>query len=229
MTEVLDVVINFFYEHRYFFALLGALIEGNNIFIVSGFLAKLQVFDFWRILFVVLIGYFINGYALYAIGFFGGRRVLEKWGPRFFLSKERLEKLENYYKKHTIKALLATRMTYGISTYVFMMAGIFRTKLRKFFWCNLLASTGWVLLLFGIGYSFGASYELFHKVAKVVAVWIGVIMFIAIMGIAIWLVNRLKQKASLRFLQKVFDNDGWEKLKLFGKKISQVLSKNDDN
>jgi membrane protein DedA with SNARE-associated domain len=224
----MELILDFFYQHRYIFAFLGALVEGNNIFIISGFLSKLQLFKFWNILAVLFVGYFINGYALYFIGRFGGRSMLEKWGPRFFLTKDRLEKLEDYFKRHTVKALVITRVTYGISTYVFIIAGIFKTKLRKFFWCNLLASTAWVLVTFTIGYSFGASYELLSKVAKVVAVWVGVIFFIVIMAIAIWLVHKMRLKARIKFIEKTLNNGKWKKLKWFGKKISEFLTKNED-
>lgn len=225
MTEILNIILSFFYEHRYIFAFLGSIFEGTNIMLLAGFLSKLSIFKFWNILIVLLVGYFINGYGLYMLGRFGGRKILEKWGPRFFLTKERLIKLEDYFKKHTVKALVITRITYGISTYVFIIAGIFRTKFRKFFWCNLLASSAWVLIMFGIGYSFGASYELLGKVAKVVAVWLGVIVFIVVIVTAVWIVYWLRQKAKIKFLEKLFNHAGWEKLKQIGDKIRKFLTK----
>ena len=142
------------------------------------FLYKLGIFKFWNVLAVLFVGYIINGYFWYALGYWGGRKILEKWGPRFFLTKQRLEKLENYYRKHTTKALIITRITYGISSYVFIIAGIFKTKLRKFFWCNLVAAIVWIFMMVGIGYSFGASYAALSKLVKLVAVWLVVVVVV---------------------------------------------------
>ena len=131
MSALIDTITPFLYEHRYIFAFLGALFEGTNIMLLAGFLYKLGIFKFWNVLAVLFVGYIINGYFWYALGYWGGRRILEKWGPRLFLTKQRLRKLENYYKKHTTKALIITRVTYGVSSYVFIIAGIFKTKLKS--------------------------------------------------------------------------------------------------
>jgi len=194
--------------------------------LLGGFLYKLGLFKFWHILFVLFVGYFLNGYGWYAIGRWGGRSILEKWGPRFFLTKERIEKLEGYFKKHTTKSLLISRVTYGISSYVFIIAGIFRTKARKFFWCNFVAAIMWVLMMFGIGYTFGASYEALSKIARVIAVWLVVAVFVAIVLITLILVFWLRKKAETRFFEKITNHKSWKILKWLGKKFYKFL---DDN
>lgn len=226
MSALIDVITPFLYEHRYIFAFLGALFEGTNIMLLAGFLYKLGIFKFWNVLAVLFIGYIINGYFWYALGYWGGRKILEKWGPRFFLTKQRLEKLENYYKKHTTKALIITRITYGISSYIFIIAGIFKTKLRKFFWCNLVASIIWIFMMVGIGYSFGASYAALSKLVKFVAVWLVVLLFVVIVSMAIGLVYWLRKRARVRFIENIANHKGWKKLKWLGKKIYKFL---DDN
>lgn len=226
MSEIINTITPFFYAHRYVFAFLGALIEGTNIMLLGGFLYKLGVFKFWNILIVLGVGYIINGYGWYAIGRFGGIKILDKWGPRFFLTKERIKKLEDYFKRHTTKALIITRITYGISSYVFIIAGIFKTKAKKFFWCNLVATVIWVLMMFLIGYSFGASYEALSKLARLVAVWLVVVLFIATVLIATGLVYWFRKKARVKFIERITDYKGWKRVKWLGEKIYKFL---DDN
>ncbi len=227
MSEIINAITPFFYDHRYIFAFLGALTEGTNIMLLGGFLYKLGLFKFWNILSILFIGYIINGYAWYAIGYFGGRKIIDKWGPRLFLTKERMQKLEDYFQKHTVKALIITRVTYGVSGWVFIMAGIFKTKLRKFSWCNFIAAIIWVLVMFIIGYSFGASYEALSKLVRVVAVWLVVVLFIITVLLAAGLVYWLRKKAGVKFIEKIIDREGWKKkLKWLGKKIYKFL---DDN
>ena len=226
MNELIDAITLFFYEHRYIFAFLGALSEGTNIMLLGGFLYKLGLFKFWNILAVLFVGYIINGYAWYAIGRWGGRRILEKWGPRFFLTKERLRKLESYFKKHTVKTLIITRITYGLGGWVFIIAGIFKTKIRKFSWCNLVAAIIWIVMMFCIGYSFGASYELLTRVVKLVAVWTVALLFIATVLIAVILVYWLRRKAKIKFIERISNQGGWKRLKWLGEKVYKFL---DDN
>jgi len=224
--DFINTITPFLYQHRYIFAFLGALFEGTNIMLLSGFLYKLGLFKFWYLFSVLFLGYFINGYGWYAIGHFGGRKVLEKWGPRFSLTQERLKKLENYFKRHTTKALIVTRVTYGISSWVFIIAGIFKTKAKKFFWCNFVASIIWIISMFGIGYIFGASYALLSGITKVIAVWLMVVLFIVMILLAAGLVYWLRKKAKIRFIENILNHKGWEKLKWLGKKAYEFLDKN---
>ena len=226
MSGIIDLITPFFYEHRYIFAFLGALFEGTNIMLLGGFLYKLGLFKFWNIFFTLFLGYIINGYAWYIVGRFGRRKILDKWGPRLFLTQERIKKLEDYFRKHTVKTLIITRITYGLSCYVFIIAGIFKTKLRKFSWCNLTASFVWVLVMFGIGYSFGISYELLSKVVGLVAVWLVMVLFIVTILMAVFLVYWLRRKARIKFIEKIINHERWKKLKWLGEKIYKFL---DDN
>lgn len=222
--DIINTITPFLYQHRYIFAFLGALFEGTNIMLLGGFLYKLGLFKFWNILAVLIVGYMINGYVWYAIGRFSGEKILNKWGYRF-LGEERMKKLENYYKKHTTRALIITRITYGISMYVFIIAGIFRTKAKQFFWCNLVATVIWVLMMFGVGYVFGTSYELLSKVIKVIAGWLAAVLFVIIVVVAIVLVYWLRRSFRIKFIEKIINQEGWRRFKWLGKKISEFLNK----
>jgi len=224
MSEFISTITPFLHHHRYIFAFLGALFEGSSIMLLCGFLHKLGIFKFLNIIAVLSLGYFINGYVLYAVGRFGGRKILEKWGPRFFLTQERLRKLERYCKKHMGRAMIITRITYGFSMPTFIIAGMFRTKAKKFFWCSLTATFIWVLMLFVIGYTFGASYELLSKVIKLIAGWLMVVFFIIIVLIAIWFVFWLRRLARTKFIEKSLNQGSWKRLRKLGKKINKFLN-----
>jgi len=226
MGEIIDTITPFFYQHRYIFVFLGALFEGTNIMLLAGFLYKLGLFKFWNVLGILILGYFLNAYSWYAIGRIGGPRVLEKWLPHFHFSKGKLKRLEFYFREHSTKAFFITRITYGLSCAFLMMAGALKMKLRKFFGVNILASFVWVIMMFSIGYTFGASYALLSKVVKVITVWLVVVLFIVITLVAIGLVYWLRKKARMKFLEKVFNQESWRKLKWLGEKIYKFLDKN---
>ncbi len=223
MSEIIQAITPFLQQHRYIFAFLGALCEGSGIMLLCGFLYKLGIFKFWNIFVVLTAGYILNGYVWYIIGRFGGEKILKKWGHHF-LSEERMKKLEEYYNKHTTKALIITRATYGLSMYMFIIAGIFKTKAKQFFWCSFIAAIIWVSMLFALGYSFGASYELLSKIIRLIAGWLMAVLFVVIVLIAMGLVFWLRRRARAKFIEKSLDGNSWKRLKLLGKKIGKFLS-----
>jgi len=226
VNTIIDTITPFLYQHRYIFAFLGAVLEGTNIMLLAGFLYRLGVFKFWNVFLILFGGYILNGYFFYLLGRWGGRSFLEKWGHHFFLTKERLKKLERYFKKHTVKTLLITRITYGLGAYVFVIAGIFKTKARKFFWCNLFASFVWVSVTFTIGYIFGASYEALSSLIKVVAAWVAVALFILAIAIPIALVFWMRRRAGKKFIESIANHKTWKVVKYWSKKLYKFL---DDN
>ncbi len=226
INTIVDTITPFLYQHRYIFAFLGAVFEGTNIMLLAGFLYRLEVFKFWNLFFILFGGYILNGYFFYLLGRWGGRDFLEKWGPRFFLTQERIKKLEAYFKKHTVKTLLITRITYGLGAYVFVIAGIFKTKAKKFLWCNLFASFVWVSMMFTVGYIFGVSYEALSSLIRVVAVWVTVVLFIAIIAIPIALVFWMRKRAGKRFIETITNHKTWKFFKYWSKKLYEFL---DDN
>jgi membrane protein DedA with SNARE-associated domain len=228
MELIANPIANLLYEHRYIFAFLGALLEGTYIMILAGVLFKLGYFKFWGLIAVLGLGYFLNGFAIYLIGRFGGHQILVKWGRKLHLTKKLLEKLETHFKKHSFKTLFITRLTYGLSFASFIIAGSFKMKLKKFLFVNLAGTIVWVLGMFGLGYLFGVSYEALRVVTKGITIGLTIVLVVIIIIISTLIVYWLRRLAKSRFLKRL-ENNRFQFLRQIGVLISNSFDKKDRN
>jgi membrane protein DedA with SNARE-associated domain len=111
------------------------------------------------------------------LGRFGGNTILEKWGKRLHLTKNLIEKLEEYFKNHSVKTLIITRMTWGFSMLSFMTAGSLKMKFKKFLIINLVTAIAWIFALVSIGYVFGARYKALSTVTKSIRIGLTIALF----------------------------------------------------
>ncbi|OGZ32869.1 MAG: hypothetical protein A2V69_00645 [Candidatus Portnoybacteria bacterium RBG_13_40_8] len=218
-------VLNLLYTHRYIFSFLGAFFEGTFIMILTGVLYKLGYFKFWALFSVLLGGYFLNGVIWYLIGRYGGNHVLEKWGKRLNFTKNLVEKLEEYFKNHSLRTLFITRITWGFSMLSFMIAGSFKMKFKKFAAVNLAASVVWVLGLVGIGYVFGASLKGLSIVTKSIRIGLTIALFAIIVFVSFLIVYWLRWFARTKFIQDLSEHKESQFLRWVGEKISNFGKK----
>lgn len=120
----------------------------------------------------------------YAIGRFGGRALVERWGRYVFLTKERLDKAERFFERHGGKIIVVARFIEGLRQANGIIAGISGMRWLKFLACNALGAALWVGTWVSVGYFAGqhitsiyngiTNYSLYAAIAAVVviAAWI---------------------------------------------------------
>jgi membrane-associated protein len=200
-------VLKLLYEHRYIFVFLGALFEGTFIMILSGVLFKFGYFSIFDLIVVLTFGYFLNGLCWFFLGKIAGHTIVDKWIKHFKTGKKFADKLEEHFKRHSLKTIFWTRITYGISMFSFMIAGSLKMNWKKFVTVSLLASIGWVLLVGGIGYGFGASLQSLSRVTKGVTIGITLAGALIIILIALSIVYWLRCFARTKFVQELENHD----------------------
>lgn len=205
MEYIDNTILRLLYEHRYIFAFLGALFEGTYIMLLSGVLFKFGYFKIWGLLAVLFSGYFLNGIALYLIGRAGGYKILEKWGKRWHMTRKLIEKLEHYFKHHSVKTIFITRITYGLSLPAFIIAGSLKMKWKKFLSVTFAATVVWVVAIMGLGYVFGLGYDAMGRVMQTIATGLTIIIFILItltLILAVYFLMRLIRKRFFKEMEK---------------------------
>jgi len=177
MEYIDNTILRLLYEHRYIFAFLGALFEGTYIMLLSGVLFKFGYFRFWGLIAVLFSGYFLNGIAWYLIGRAGGYKILEKWGKRLHMTRKLIEKLEHYFKHHSVKTIFITRITYGFSMPALIIAGSMKMKWKKLLSVTFVATIFWVAIMMGLGYVFGLGYSAMGRVMQTIATGLTILVF----------------------------------------------------
>lgn len=220
MEVINNSVLELLYEHRYIFAFLGAMLEGNFIMILSGVLFKFGFFDFWALAAVLIGGYFLNGIAWYLIGRIGGNVIVEKFMKRRKFGKKIIDKLEEFSQKHSAKTIFLTRITYGVSMFTFMIAGSLKMNWKKFLSVSFIAAIGWVLIMVSLGYGFGVGLQSLSKVARGIAFGLVVVIIILIILVSFSFIAWMRYFAGTQFVKDLENHKS-----PFLSKIGEIITK----
>lgn len=102
---------------------------------------------------VCIIGVVIGDGFLYTIGRVWGRRLLEHpWVQRKLVPPEKRAQIEKNFHDRGIMILLTARLTPGIRTPIFLMAGVLRVPLARFVLADGLYAIPGVGILFALSY-----------------------------------------------------------------------------
>jgi len=162
----------------------GIPVPGETVLIAASVFAgsgRLNVFA------VALVGFaaaVLGDNIGYAIGRFGGRRLVDRWGKYVFLTPERLGKAEAFFERHGAKIIVVARFVEGLRQANGIIAGIAEMHWLRFLACNALGAALWVATWVSIGFYAGqhitpiynavTKYSLYAAIAAVIviAVWV---------------------------------------------------------
>jgi membrane protein DedA with SNARE-associated domain len=91
----------------------------------------------------------------YAIGFFGGRALVLRYGRYVFLTSERLEKAERFFARRGGLVVVAGRFIEGLRQTVGIIAGTAEMPWKRFMIFNVLGAVLWVAVWAPLGYLAG--------------------------------------------------------------------------
>ncbi|MBI2064589.1 MAG: DedA family protein [Candidatus Yanofskybacteria bacterium] len=162
----LQVNFPLLFSHKYIFLFFGAAIEGLNTMVLGGFLVSTKAIPLLPTFAVFTLGYTLNGYLWYAVGYFGGAKPIDKWGRTKPKSDKIIKTVQEYFERHSGMAIIITKFTFSLTIAALIMAGSLKYNLRRFTVYNFIGSIGWVSLTLFIGYFFGQSYRFFFVYIK---------------------------------------------------------------
>jgi membrane protein DedA with SNARE-associated domain len=95
----------------------------------------------------------------YAIGYRGGRPLLERYQHIFRIRKRTIELGERLFAKHGAVTVFFARFIFGMRIVAGPMAGVLRMPWRKFAVFNFLGAVVWVSVISTVGYLFGGQWD----------------------------------------------------------------------
>ncbi|MGD0976906.1 MAG: DedA family protein [Minisyncoccia bacterium] len=144
-------------KYRYLAIFPIAVFEGPILTVIVGFLASLGIFNLLISYTVIVLGDLTGDSLHYAVGRYGGRKFIEKWGRYVGLSFEKIEPIERQFEKRGNTLLFWGKAMHGLGGAFLIAAGLIHMPFRKFilsnFWPTLLKSA--ILLM--VGFFFGQS------------------------------------------------------------------------
>ena len=116
----------------------------------------------WNVILVTLFGTLgatLGALIAYAIGWYGGRPIIERWGRYLGITPDDLDRADDFFARHGDAAAFFGRMVPIIRSLVSFAAGIAHMRLGRFIVFTFLGSLPWTLLLVVAGMVMGANWE----------------------------------------------------------------------
>ena len=108
---------------------------------------------------VVAVGSLIGSLIAYAVGYYGGRPFILRYGKYFFVSEKHFYQADKTFNKHGPVAVFFGRLLPVIRTFISLPAGIARMDLKKFVSYSLIGMLPWNALLIFLGYKLGPQFK----------------------------------------------------------------------
>ncbi|MFD2415598.1 DedA family protein [Amycolatopsis pigmentata] len=116
----------------------------------------------------------------YAIGHFGGRPLVLRYGRYVFLTESRLNTAERWFTRHGGKIVVLARFVEGLRQLNGIVAGITGMPWRKFLVFNTIGAVLWVAVWASLGDLAGshitAIYDQIHRYQPYVLLAVGVVV-----------------------------------------------------
>jgi len=106
-----------------------------------------------------VIGAILQQWLLYAIGRYGGRPFLDKFGKYLHLKSKHIDIAEKWFDKYGPVIVFTGRFVPVMRQVVSIPAGMARMNLWQFTWLTTLASIPWSILFVWLGRSLGDNWE----------------------------------------------------------------------
>src|SRR5947209_18173650 len=141
----------------------GVPVPGETILILGAVYAgsgRLSIFV------VALIGFLaamLGDNVGFAIGHFGGRPLIERFGRYVFLTPERIDKATGFFERHGGKIIVVARFIEGLRQANGIVAGISGMHWKRFVVFNAIGAALWVAVWTSIGYFSGSHINAIYK------------------------------------------------------------------
>jgi membrane protein DedA with SNARE-associated domain len=131
------------------------------------------------------VGSVIGALVGYAIGAWGGRPLLDRYGSYVGIGAEDLDRADRWFERWGNWAVFLGRMVPLVRTFVSYPAGIARMPIGRFILFSTLGSLPWNAALIGAGFVVGESYPQIEAALKpyeylIYAVVIGLVVLVVV-------------------------------------------------
>ncbi len=157
-------------EYGYFGMFIGMVLEAVIIVIPSelilatgGILASQKIFSFLGAFLTGLLGSVFCAIAIYAMGYFGGKPFVKKYGKYFFMKEEDIEKSDSWFQKYGLLSALIGRNFPIIRTLISLPIGIMRQSFIKFVLYTTIGSIPWTIAFVYFGYALGENWIIINS------------------------------------------------------------------
>ena len=163
LPQAIQDLVPYLNQYGYLAVFLGIMLEcfglplpGETLLVTASALAGLTGdLSIGWVMALGFVGAVIGDNIGFAIGHYGGRRLVLKYGRYVFIREKHLEKSERLFKRHGGKVVTIARFINGLRQLNGIIAGTSRMDWWRFLAYNILGAALWVGVWGSVGYFFG--------------------------------------------------------------------------
>ncbi len=137
------------------------------------------------------VGCTIGSAISYALGAWGGRPLVERYGKYILVSEEDLEKADHWFARWGEWAAFISRLLPIVRTFISFPAGVVRMNFPRFIFYSFAGSFIWCGLLALGGYYFGEHWEALRAIMRPFDIPIAIAI---VAGLAYYVYHHLHKK-----------------------------------
>src|SRR5205085_10783714 len=137
----------------------GVPVPGETVLILGAVYSATGRLTVWLVGSLAFVAAVVGDNIGFAIGHFGGRPLVERYGRYILLTPERIEKATGFFERHGGKIIVVARFIEGLRQANGIIAGISGLHWAKFVAFNALGAALWVAVWTTIGYVSGNNID----------------------------------------------------------------------
>jgi membrane protein DedA with SNARE-associated domain len=145
-----------------------------------------QPWNFWIVVLVGTLGNTLGSLVAYAIGAWGGRPFLERYGRYLLIREHDIEIADHFFARWGSQTVFVGRLLPIVRTFISFPAGVARMNLRKFVVYSTAGAFLWSTALVWAGTQLGRNWEEIRRTLQPFDLLIAVGV-VALVGVFVWL------------------------------------------
>ena len=198
MTEWITQFILFFKDLSYaglVIALSFEFVPAELVLPMAGYWVYLGDMKLWLAILAGTVGGTFGPLTLYALGRYGGRPMVEKFGKYFLIRPHHLDASDKFFEKYGSGVAFYGRFVPGIRTVISIPCGMAKMNVFKFSIFTFLAMLPITSLYIYLGFKLGSQWEHVDEIVKPYIVPAAVV-FLGAFGLYV-LLKRWKRRTAL--------------------------------
>jgi membrane protein DedA with SNARE-associated domain len=125
----------------------------------AGYLVSRGELTLWGVALAGAVGCVVGSLVAYAVGAWGGRRFMQKYGRYVLISQRDLALADRWFERHGDITILVGRLLPVVRTFIAFPAGIARMAMGKFLFYTFIGSLIWCWALAWVGQRLGEHWD----------------------------------------------------------------------
>jgi membrane protein DedA with SNARE-associated domain len=162
----------------------------------AGYLVSTGRFDLFLVATAGALGCNLGSAVAYAVGRYGGRPAIDRWGAWVMLSHADLDLAERFFARYGSVTVFVARLLPVIRTFIALPAGIARMPQLRFHIYTFLGSWIWCLGLAFVGMKLGQAWDS-SPLLKSIMHRLDVVIILGLVLLVVWHVRRHRRGRAL--------------------------------